>query len=174
MYKFRISDNYKHAIEFAIDSLSEFLDRSVLSLIEFRCATAQRTHQGNIQKDVWLYPAPHLHWKWRNGWYSTKGKSNPICEAGDRHRLVVPFRSAPDLDSVHELDVAWLLRCAVSIGDVVQQWKEPLRYDPNETLRTVESWCEKNGYSDSFKADYKWWAFPPGAVMPVQLDWRNY
>ncbi|MEM6255079.1 MAG: hypothetical protein AAF821_19355 [Cyanobacteria bacterium P01_D01_bin.156] len=32
-----------------------------------------------------------------------------------------------------------------------------------------QDWCEQNGYSDPFRLNGEWWAFPPNGVMPVQI-----
>jgi hypothetical protein len=31
------------------------------------------------------------------------------------------------------------------------------------------AWCQENGWTDFFTAQYRYWAFPPGAVMPLPL-----
>uniref|UniRef100_B8HUG5 Uncharacterized protein n=1 Tax=Cyanothece sp. (strain PCC 7425 / ATCC 29141) TaxID=395961 RepID=B8HUG5_CYAP4 len=31
------------------------------------------------------------------------------------------------------------------------------------------NWCEANGWTDFFTEQYRYWAFPPGAVMPLPL-----
>jgi hypothetical protein len=30
-------------------------------------------------------------------------------------------------------------------------------------------WCQENGWTDFFVEQYRYWAFPPGAVMPLPL-----
>jgi hypothetical protein len=30
-------------------------------------------------------------------------------------------------------------------------------------------WCQENGWTDFFIEQYRYWAFPPGAVMPLPL-----
>jgi len=32
------------------------------------------------------------------------------------------------------------------------------------------AWCEENGYTEPFRLKRDWWAFPPGAVLPVPLS----
>ena len=32
-----------------------------------------------------------------------------------------------------------------------------------------EQWCQQNGYTDLFRRNGEWWAFPPNGVMPVRL-----
>jgi hypothetical protein len=31
------------------------------------------------------------------------------------------------------------------------------------------AWCQENGWTDFFTEQYRYWAFPPGAVMPLPL-----
>jgi hypothetical protein len=31
------------------------------------------------------------------------------------------------------------------------------------------TWCNDNGWTDFFVEQYRYWAFPPGAVMPLPL-----
>jgi hypothetical protein len=33
----------------------------------------------------------------------------------------------------------------------------------------VKEWCDENGWTDLFIERYHYWAFPPGAVMPVPV-----
>lgn len=30
-------------------------------------------------------------------------------------------------------------------------------------------WCDQYGYSNPFRLNGEWWAFPPNGVMPVQI-----
>lgn len=32
-----------------------------------------------------------------------------------------------------------------------------------------QTWCEVHGYSDPFRRNGEWWAFPPHGVMPVRI-----
>lgn len=32
-----------------------------------------------------------------------------------------------------------------------------------------QAWCQTQGYSDPFRRDGEWWAFPPHGVMPVRV-----
>ena len=33
----------------------------------------------------------------------------------------------------------------------------------------IETWCQENGWTDLFQEQRDFWAFPPGAVMPVPI-----
>lgn len=33
----------------------------------------------------------------------------------------------------------------------------------------IQEWCQDNGWTDWFKEQYSYWAFPPNAVMPVPI-----
>ncbi len=37
-----------------------------------------------------------------------------------------------------------------------------------EYLRQIR-WCERHGWTDPFYQDGKWYAFPPGAVIPLAI-----
>jgi hypothetical protein len=36
-------------------------------------------------------------------------------------------------------------------------------------LKVASLWCEENGYTETFWAEGRLWAFPKGGVMPIQL-----
>lgn len=36
-------------------------------------------------------------------------------------------------------------------------------------LAGLETWCQENGWTDLFVERYQYWAFPPGAVMPLPI-----
>jgi hypothetical protein len=33
----------------------------------------------------------------------------------------------------------------------------------------AKAWCQEQGWTDFFTEQYRYWAFPPGAVMPLPL-----
>ena len=33
----------------------------------------------------------------------------------------------------------------------------------------IDRWCQDNGWTDLFVEQYQYWAFPPGAVMPIPV-----
>jgi hypothetical protein len=41
---------------------------------------------------------------------------------------------------------------------------------PDQTKSDVQQWCLSNGYTDPFLQEGYWYAYPPGGVMPVQIE----
>ncbi|OLP18501.1 hypothetical protein BST81_10500 [Leptolyngbya sp. 'hensonii'] len=37
------------------------------------------------------------------------------------------------------------------------------------SYRWIEQWCQENGWTDLFLERRMYWAFPPGAVMPLPI-----
>lgn len=31
-------------------------------------------------------------------------------------------------------------------------------------------WCQRHGYTDPFRRNGEWWAFPPNGVMPIKIQ----
>jgi hypothetical protein len=40
---------------------------------------------------------------------------------------------------------------------------------PKSLTGYVRGWCQANGWTDLFVDHYQYWAFPPGAVMPLPV-----
>ena len=40
---------------------------------------------------------------------------------------------------------------------------------PKALTDFVSCWCHENGWTDLFVDHYEYWAFPPGAVMPLPV-----
>lgn len=53
----------------------------------------------------------------------------------------------------------------------------PLRQTPrNSTMKKyayqwIQDWCQEHGWTDVFLERYRYWAFPPGAVMPEPIPY---
>lgn len=167
MPQFRFSDNTKiaHSFEATLERDS-WLDAAIPALQVFRQQRPYRkNHQGDIKKDIWTYGYAYLHIRHCGLWLSTLGVSACECEHSEFQRFIVAPRSPEPLAQLHELDREWLESIVERVISSIELLPQLRQTEPQD----LEKWCEANGYTDPFKSDGRWWAFPENAVMAVPV-----